>query len=643
MGTLGATGLLLPAANGIAYPQPPVTDELPPLATGLLLPAANGIAYPQPPAEDELTNLSTQLLHQWGETLLSLQVNQPAAKGVHGGILCPACATIHGRCSDMIYPFLYLAQQTKQQKYVTAALRLYDWAEEMVSTADGAWLNEVSTSDWKGITVFGATALAESLIHFGHLLDAPTQQKWKVRLQRATEYVYQNFTITYGNINYPIAGSYLLALTGQYLREPRYAQRGKELAKESLAYITTSNLLYGEGRPKPDKSAKGCYAIDLGYNVEESLPSLAQYALLTNDTEILAAVARAMKAHLEFMLPDGAWDNSWGTRNYKWTYWGSRTSDGCLPAYGLLADKDPAFYTAALQNTRLLAACTHDKLLHGGPHYVFHGIKPCVAHSMAHSKALVTLLLHAKAAPANPVPLPRTTEYGLKAFPEIYTWLVSKNKWRGTVTAYDQEYTMKGGHATGGALSLLWHNDAGTLLTGSMNQYQMVESFNMQKDRDPHSIPLTPGFRLQEAEKLYLSTQDLKATIHTDTTPAAIRISTQTNLTDAAQATPQDAACQISYTFTADSVTIKASSSNNAAVFSLPVVSPRQEEVSQPSPTRITIRKPGAIVEINASVPVKVSVPLSERIFNFVPGMEAVPIILESNQIEISISVKKLS
>ena len=43
------------------------------------------------------------------------------------------------------------------------------------------------------------------------------------------------------------------------------------------------------------------------------------------------AVATSLRAHLEFMLPDGAWDNSWGTRNYKWTYWGSRTSDGTVP------------------------------------------------------------------------------------------------------------------------------------------------------------------------------------------------------------------------------------------------------------------------------------------------------------------------
>ena len=67
------------------------------------------------------------------------------------------------------------------------------------------------------------------------------------------------------------------------------------------------------------------------------------------------------------MLPDGAWDNSWGTRNNKWSYWGSRTSDGCQPGYGLLAKKSPEFAEAVRRNTRLLKACTHDGLLHGGP------------------------------------------------------------------------------------------------------------------------------------------------------------------------------------------------------------------------------------------------------------------------------------
>ncbi|HEY9262041.1 hypothetical protein, partial [Chitinophaga sp.] len=107
-------------------------------STGLLLPNMSSFAA-MPPADgsNELTTLSEQLLQQWGDALLALQVNQPAAKGLHGGILCPACAAIHGRSGDAIYPLLYLANKTKDRKYTDAAIRLYDWMETMVSTPDG--------------------------------------------------------------------------------------------------------------------------------------------------------------------------------------------------------------------------------------------------------------------------------------------------------------------------------------------------------------------------------------------------------------------------------------------------------------------------------------------------------------------------
>jgi hypothetical protein len=86
---------------------------------------------------------------------------------------------------------------------------------------------------------------------------------------------------------------------------------------------------------------------------------------------------------MEFMLPDGAWDNSWGTRNFKWTWWGSRTSDGCHPAYRLLADRDPRFAEVSRRNLALMAACTHDGLLYGGPHYRAAGYAPCIHHTFS--------------------------------------------------------------------------------------------------------------------------------------------------------------------------------------------------------------------------------------------------------------------
>ncbi len=102
------------------------------------------------------------------------------------------------------------------------------------------------------------------------------------------------------------------------------------------------------------KVIKGLLPIDIGYNVEESLNGVVQYAVHKKDEKLIQLLTESLNGHLEFMLPDGAWDNSFGTRQNKWTYWGSRTTDGCQPAFTLLADRNPAFGTAAILSTELL-------------------------------------------------------------------------------------------------------------------------------------------------------------------------------------------------------------------------------------------------------------------------------------------------
>ena len=121
-----------------------------------------------------------------------------------------------------------------------------------------------------------------------------------------------------------------------------------------MKHISENGLLFGEGQPNDAVSEKGCTAIDMGgYNVEESLPSLCRYAMESGDKEAFNVFVDSYRAHLEFMLPDGAWDNSIGTRAFKWTYWGSRTSDGCQEVLFHLGKQDPVFAEAALRNLDL--------------------------------------------------------------------------------------------------------------------------------------------------------------------------------------------------------------------------------------------------------------------------------------------------
>ena len=620
--------------------------------SGLLLPTIHAGAVTgrgdEPSAGNLLLTESYDLLKRWSAGLLALQLDKPGYTGLHGALLCPACGAIHGRCADAIFPFLLMAEKTGDHRYVNASVKLYSWMENNVSMPDGSWLNEITVSAWKGTTVFTVIALAESLIHFGHLLDEPTKKRWTDRLNKACDYIYHEFNIKTGNINYPVAGSYALSLAGAYLQKKNYTDKGRALAHDSLAWFSPKDiLLYGEGHPAKEPSPKGCYSIDLGYNVEESLPSLVLYGRLTKDEEVLAAVTASMKAHLEFMLPDGAWDNSWGTRNYKWTWWGSRTSDGCQPAFALMADREPFFYKAALLNTRLLSECTHHNLLYGGPHNARHGISPCIHHTFSHSKALATILVKKVPAihqPLSSLTLPREREYGVKAFPDINTWLMSKGDWRATITGYDVEYSMKNGHATGGALSLLWHRKTGPLIAAGMNKYQLQEGFNMQADTDPRSMCLTPRFEYKGPDGPYMNISDLNANIEAGDSDGIPFVQTYSALVNENQVPAPIASpgCSVNYQVYGYFIirAICAAAVDDKVRYILPLIATRDEKITILSANELIIHKPAATVTVKTNVPMLLlPVGPGDRIFNFVPGMEALPVVLSGADIEIRISV----
>ena len=92
--------------------------------------------------------------------------------------------------------------------------------------------------------------------------------------------------MTFTNINYGFTSVYAFHLLGELLDKPIYLERSKELAAEVKNWFTEPNkLLFGEGKPSTKKSAKGLLAVDLGYNVEESLNGVVQYALAEKDEE----------------------------------------------------------------------------------------------------------------------------------------------------------------------------------------------------------------------------------------------------------------------------------------------------------------------------------------------------------------------
>src|SRR3954466_7360390 len=66
------------------------------------------------------SNLYASLLQTWCDGLLAHQVSAIQDPALHGGLLCPACGMIHGRCGDAVYPLLRVAQSTGDAKYLKA-------------------------------------------------------------------------------------------------------------------------------------------------------------------------------------------------------------------------------------------------------------------------------------------------------------------------------------------------------------------------------------------------------------------------------------------------------------------------------------------------------------------------------------------
>src|SRR5215813_4416795 len=598
-------------------------------------------------ANPPTANLYSQLLQSWCDGLVAHQITTTREPALYGGLLCPACTLIHGRCGDAVYPLLRMAHSTGNSKYTQAAILVHEWSEQQVSRPDGSWVNDVNLSSWKGITVFHAIALAEALHHHGGVLDSGTRRKWTDRLARAAKFLDGFMNMETGNINYPVTASYCFAICAQVLEEKRYLDRARELAHTALEYFTLNGLLFGEGHPQRAVTKKNCRPVDLGYNVEESLPSLVLYALATNDKAVFEDVIAALRDHMEFMLPDGAWDNSWGSRNYKWTWWGSRTSDGCHPAYVLLAESEPKFLEVAWRNLELMASCTHDGLLYGGPHYFAHGDLGCIHHTFTHAKALATVLDRAggNLQPQPRMTLPRDEVYGLKTYPEIGTRLAAIGEWRATVTEYDFEYVERvqaggggssgGGHASGGALSLLVHRRLGPILTASMTEYQMIEISNQQAHHDYPHMTLTPRIECLTADQTYTSLSDFEATLTGNAAPEQITFDARGRLlTSAHKSLPNmDVHYHLLYRMSAEKIEIVAGNDAEGLAsallhlsFILPVISSHEEAVEHIDAGTVRIAKRNGALLVRTDSSSGFDSFNKQRTFNLVPGFECLPL-----------------
>ena len=553
------------------------------------------------------------LLKQWCDRLIELQLDESFGPLLEGGVICPACHYAHGRSGDAIYLMLTMAKITNDKKYLDCALKLYEWTEKAMAMPDGSMIND-AFSNWKGISAFTAIGLCEALHYHSDLLDNETVHRWKNRIKELTDFVVPYIDNMFSAVNYKLALPATLAYTGKILGDESYIKSAREHAEIVYNYITPENLIFGEPKSGEFISEKGCYRVDIGYNVEESIYLLLQYANLLNDQKMKDLVLKLTKAHSVFYLPDGAIDNSFGTRSAKWSYWGSRTSDGCQPLFTSLADEDPDYSEIAERNFELLEKCTSDGLLHGGLMYATAKEAACTHHSFCHAKVLAHLL-DKNYTPKERVAL--STEKGdfYRYFDSLHVSILRKGDFRATVSDYDVDIVNGNTFCSGGSITLLYHNKIGAIFAASVPEYFLVEPTNMQYSKHTGELCQTLRIEYKDGNRVYSSIYDKKAKVET---------------TDGYNYKVSGALCNknqnaldtynMQYEFNENKVTLNFSSNHDATLY-LPIIAASNENV-QNDGKKVTVHKENAKLVITSNLPITSKLGEEKRNFNHCGGFE---------------------
>ncbi len=421
-------------------------------------------------------------MKNWCDTLLEsqLDVNNPL---LDGALLCPACAVVHGRCADMVLPLVLLYKQTGDEKYLTAAKRLIDWTERNTLAPNGAYRNDLANR-WYGTNFFFNLSLGETLERFGDVLDCETFDKWDNIFRRGAKALIGWCEKVGPHINYNAGAAAMFAFAYNYTKDETFLEQAKLQEEFCRAHFDSEGLLFGEGKPLDGATDKCCHFVDMGYNLEETIPLLVLHSLWINDDEKLKYYTARTLDHLGFLLPDGAIDNSWGTRQNKWTYWGSRTSDGMHEGLIYIARDNPVIAKAIKKNVELLADCTTDGRLYGGPMYEAAGEPACIHHAFDHAKSLAVLYLEMGDTLENcdNAVLPRESE-GVKAYQNGHLYTITRGEFVATVNACDT-HIYENSETGGGAISMLWSKKYGPIMAATPNKFVTTEPYNMQIQRN---------------------------------------------------------------------------------------------------------------------------------------------------------------
>jgi hypothetical protein len=180
-----------------------------------------------------------------------------------------------------------------------------------------------------------------------------------------------------------------------------------------------------------------------------------------------------------------------------------------------------------------------------------------------------------------------------------------------------------------------------------MNEYQLIEAGNMQKDEDPLSMPLTPRIQLRNQGSVYMNISDLTASLEFGKAPDHQVVYARSRLVEKEQKDPPGGPihCLLTYTFREDEVTIQfhydAPGYEGQVEIIFPVIASSEASAEYRDNKNLRITRANSTTDISCDQGF-LSLPATsrDRLFNFVPGLEAIPLLVKQNDAVIRVRVQ---
>lgn len=405
----------------------------------------------------------------------------------------------HSRAAEAVYPLAVVYKHTGAERYKTAAILLGNWLVG-IQQENGAWGEDWPGHDgWNGTTADQLISLAGALEILGDELDPGERFAWSTAVAKAADFSVGRFPGG-SNINYTPTAAVGLVLAHRVVDAPKtkWLEKADSLIALVTSQVNEDNFIVGEGK-----------GVDLGYNIAQTIGFIAWYGILRDSPETVDLAASLLKSHRYFMYPNGAIDNSWGTRSFKWTLEsGTKTAPGVHFTFGLLADQDPSFLRGAELALEWLEdhSLDSDNRVVYGPHAFLHenSNPPSNYSTFARAQSIATAVEFAPAA-TDVAPIPAEQRQWVRFYPTVETAVLRTEQLMATLTSYagilryPLETVLRGGSAT-----VVWfdgYGPDGFIQLSSPTEYRRIETRHMPDGIDP--LPLTP--RIETTSGVYLT------------------------------------------------------------------------------------------------------------------------------------------